>query len=285
MSEIIELFGKSVSSFHNWNEVVRQQHCPFRDKPCYKTRKSNPSIAIGTCSVKYGKALSPIIICPARLLQGHQIFLDCIHLLADHEVGNELHVLQEVGIPGGSVDFFLASVKAGVVMDFVGIEIQTMDTTGTIWPQRQKAIELLGVDPGDREGDSTRAFGMNWKMTSKTILVQMHHKISTFQHLGKKLVLVLQDDLLSYMKREFRFEHLSNPVRFADSLHLHAYRFGESEGMGYSISLISRLSTDADCIGECLGLQAEARVNLEDLLRTLAAKVNSTTRLKLVTDI
>lgn len=32
-------------------------------------------------------------------------------------------------------------------------------------------------------------------MTAKTTLVQMHHKIQTFEHVNKRLVLVTQDGL------------------------------------------------------------------------------------------
>jgi hypothetical protein len=52
-------------------------------------------------------------------------------------------------------------------------------------------------------------------MTAKTTLVQLHHKIRTLEHLSKKLVLVAQDHLLAYMKKEFTFAHLepvSKPV-------------------------------------------------------------------------
>ena len=44
------------------------------------------------------------------------------------------------------------------------------------------------------------SFGMNWKMTAKTILVQLHHKVDTFENLNRKLVLVLQQPLLDYMR-------------------------------------------------------------------------------------
>lgn len=64
---------------------------------------------------------------------------------------------------------------------------------------------------------------MNWKMTAKTILVQMHHKIETFEHVHKKLVLVIQDKLLQYMSKEFNFSHLKSPALLGDSMHLHAY--------------------------------------------------------------
>jgi hypothetical protein len=48
-----------------------------------------------------------------------------------HKRNNELHLLQEISIPGGNVDYFLASVKQKKIIDFIGIEIQTLDTTGS----------------------------------------------------------------------------------------------------------------------------------------------------------
>ena len=69
-----------------------------------------------------------IIICPFRLLEHNQIFMDCLHLLTLHEPGNELYLIPEVQIPGGNVDYFLVSAKNKKVKDFIGIELQTMDT-------------------------------------------------------------------------------------------------------------------------------------------------------------
>ena len=122
MSKIIEIFGLDTHSAQNWERVIQEQHCPFRQRVCYKTRKSDPSLAIGTCTVLYGRDPQPVMICPARLLERGQIFADCLHLLTNHEPGNELHVVPEVRIPGGSVDFFLVSVRNNRVRDFVGIE-------------------------------------------------------------------------------------------------------------------------------------------------------------------
>jgi hypothetical protein len=105
---------------------------PLLGKRCYKVRKSDPDTSIGSCSVLYGRPPEPIIICPTRLIERRQIFTDCFHLLTTHEPGNELHIVPEVSIPGGSVDYFLVSAKGGKVKDFVGIELQTLDTTGTV---------------------------------------------------------------------------------------------------------------------------------------------------------
>jgi hypothetical protein len=113
----------------------------YLNKKCYKIRKSDPDIAIGSCTVLYGRELEPVIICPTRLIERRQIFTDCFHLLTTHEPGNELHIVSEVSIPGGSVDYFLVSAKDGKVKDFVGIELQTLDTTGTVWPERQRLLQ------------------------------------------------------------------------------------------------------------------------------------------------
>lgn len=278
MSNVIELFGRSAEKpGENWDKVVQEQQCVFLGKKCYKVRKSDPTTAIGSCTVLYGKTHEPIIICPARLIERRQIFTDCFHLLTNHEPGNELHIVPEVSIPGGSVDYFLVSVKDGKVRDFVGIELQTLDTTGTVWPERQRLLKELNLDRADEGESSAKTYGMNWKMTAKTILVQMHHKIETFEHLNKKLVLVVQDKLLVYMMREFNFSHLKSPAVIGDSMHFHAYHLNIQADRSFKLAMQSRLSTDADGIGICLGLQTEAKVELEQILHTLQIKLSEST--------
>jgi hypothetical protein len=119
MSKVVELFGRSAAEpGRSWKTIVQQQQCPFLGKRCYKVRKSDPSISIGTCTVLYGRTADPIIICPTRLIERRQIFIDCLHLLTTHEPGNELHIVSEISIPGGSVDYFLVSVRDKRVRDF-----------------------------------------------------------------------------------------------------------------------------------------------------------------------
>lgn len=278
MSAVIELFGHPASSKStDWDRIVREQRCPFLGKKCYKVRKSDPDISIGSCTVLYGKQSEPVLICPERLTQRGRIFADCIHLLTLHEPGNELHVVSEVQIPGGNVDYFLVSAKNGIVMDFAGIELQTLDTTGTVWPERQRLLRELGLPRGDDAENSDKRFGMNWKMTAKTILVQMHHKIRTFEHVRKTLVLVVQDALAKYMEKEFEFGHLRNPASSGHSMHLHIYEINRQTDGSYKLDLTSRLSTDADGIRRCLGLQAEARMELPSIAHTLQARIGPDT--------
>lgn len=278
MSNVTELFGKaSDNASVDWRRVIDEQTCVFANKRCYKVRKSDPGVSIGTCTVLYRKQPEPVIICPTRLIERGQIFTDCFHLLTTHEPGNELHLVPEVSIPGGSVDYFLVSARDGKVKDFVGIELQTLDTTGTVWPERQRLLKELGVPRADDAEKSDKPYGMNWKMTAKTILVQMHHKVQTFEHVHKKLVLVIQDKLLVYMTKEFKFDHLKNPAAIGDSMHLHAYRMGRATSGDFRLSMVTRLSTDANGIGTCLGLQAEARIELDKIIAALQAKISPAT--------
>ena len=278
MNNIVELFGNAATKPDlDWRQIVVAQACPYTNRRCYKVRKSDPDVSIGTCAVLYGRASQPLIICPARLLERRQIFTDCLHLLTTHQPGNELHIVSEVSVPGGSVDYFLVSAKEGRVKDFVGVEIQTLDTTGTVWPERQRLLKQFDVPRSDAAEASTKPYGINWKMTAKTILVQMHHKIQTFEHVNKKLALVIQSNLLDYMSREFNFSHLSNPPSLGDSLHFHAYQMSRQADSLYKIGLGSRLSTDAAGMAICLGLQAEARVELDTIMEALQAKLSDTT--------
>ena len=276
-SKVLELFGNSMRSEHDWATIVQQQWCPFTNTRCFKVRKSAPDVSIGTCSVRYGKGGRDVIICPNRLLERRQVFTDCLHLLTQHDPGNELHIVPEVSIPGGSVDFFLASVKKGKVKDFVAIEFQTLDTTGTLWPERQRLLNTLGIKVSKKELQSTKTFGMNWKMTAKTILVQLHHKVETLEHIGKHLVLVIQDCLLAYLRSEFNFSHLTN-VRVGDTMHIHSYTM-EEDGGQFTIQLDTRLSTDAAGVAECLGLRAETRIEFEAIIAELEKRISAKTLL------
>jgi len=278
MSKVIELFGHSTKSdtSPDWQQIVSQQLCPYLNRTCIKVRKSSPEISIGTCSVFYGKQDNPIVICPYRLLERRQIFVDCFHLLSLHEPGNELHVVSEIAIPGGSVDYFLVSARNKKVVDFVGIELQTLDTTGTVWPERQRFLQEQGFEVEAVDASSTKKFGMNWKMTAKTILVQLHHKIQTFENINRHLVLVIQDDFLSYMRKEFQFEHI-NTARVGDPMHIHSYDLARTDNGTFRLNLNSRLSTDTEGVARFLGLQANANIEFEKIIKQLEARISTDT--------
>lgn len=276
MSRVLELFGHTANEPPDWASVVRQQLCPYIGAACIKTRKSQPNVAIGTCCVSYGREQRSLVICPNRLLSGAKVILDCTRYLRSHEPSNDLHVVPEVTVPGGSVDYFLVSVDKGAVLDFVGIELQALDTTGTVWPARQRFLTSVGHPVHDEEAASSRRYGMNWKMTAKTTLVQLHHKVRTFEAVGRQLVLVLQDELMSYLQRDFAFAHVGqasdhHPMQF------HSYSVHHGDQAHSQLELVERLSTDTEGVRRCLDLQTEARVDTEHLVEQLRGKVGPNT--------
>lgn len=276
MSKICELFGLYCQNTSlNFKKALQCQICPYTRRTCIKMRKSNPTVKIGTCSVKYQK--QNVIICPFRLLDRNQIFNDCLHLLTMHETGNELYLIPEVKIPGGYVDYLLVSAKDKKVKDFIGIELQTMDTTGTVWPERQKFLHEQGLDVNTEDLNNNKPFGMNWKMTFKTILLQMHHKSETFEHLNKHFVLIIQKPLFDRMKSDFSFDDIDG-VRLNDPINIHSYDF-TAEDEKLALSLSTRVSTDSIGIAKCLGLNAGKKVETENLIRTLEAKLTDLNRL------
>lgn len=271
MSKIVELFGLNCrNAMPSLKNAIKRQVCPFTGGKCVKTRKSQPSVAIGTCTISYQD--DDVIICPFRLLEKNQIFIDCLHLLTAHEPGNRIHLIPEVKIPGGNVDFFLVSARNGRVMDFVGIELQTMDTTGTVWPERQRLLSREGFKVLKKDVRNMRSFGMNWKMTAKTILVQMHHKAQTFEAVNKHLVLIVQAPLMQYMEQAFDFNHVSQAL-IGNAVHFHSYTLN-NVGNSLQLSLSSRKSTDAAGVRRCLGLRAEPTMTLSELICALEPRLS-----------
>lgn len=278
MNRIVELFGLNCRrAMPTLKRALSDQSCPFTGTKCVKTRKSQPSVAIGSCTVSYQE--DDVIICPFRLLDKNQIFIDCLHLLTAHEPGNQIHLIPEVKIPGGNVDYFLVSARDEKVMDFVGIELQTMDTTGTVWPERQRLLQGEGFKVLQKDVRNVRSFGMNWKMTAKTILVQMHHKAQTFEAINKHLVLIVQEPLMRYMERAFDFSHVSRAL-IGNAVHFHSYTLNDHGG-ALKLSLDTRKSTDAAGIGKCLGLRAKPTMALQELIGVLESRLSDCNRLSL----
>jgi hypothetical protein len=60
-------------------------------------------------------------------------------------------------------------------------------------------------------------------------------------------------------------------------MHFHAYQMTEQPDHSYRLTLQSRLSTDVAGIAQCLGLQAEARVELDEIIKALEAKISPAT--------
>lgn len=262
-------------SRREWQRIISSAYCQYLEKECDKVRKSQPDVTLGTCTVGYMGL--PIVICPHRLLQQRQIFTDVLHLLEKHTPGNQLHVVPEIAIPGGNVDYFVCSVQRAEIKDYVAVEIQTLDTTGTVWLSRQELAQQLLKTPATTGGN--KGYGMNWKMTAKTILMQLHHKAATLELMGKKLTLVVQDVFYEYLTRVFSTSALRD-AETADSVHFHVYGLAQGPEGTFSLELRSRTSTTTVGLEQMLGLRQSAQIAEEELLTRIQAKIGPSTLLK-----
>lgn len=269
----LELYGRTAEAIippAEWRDIISHERCPFLGRRCIKTRKSDPTITIGTCTVGYSHI--PIAICPHRFLQDGKIFYDVIPLLANHQPGNDIYVVPEISVPGGDIDFFVLSMGGQNVADYLGLEIQTLDTTGTVWPARQKLIRDL-LEHQEELAEDDRSYGMNWKMTAKTILMQIHHKAETLELLKKKLVLVIQDAFYDYIAREFSTTSLVDATS-NDPVHFHVYNMVQSASGSFSLDLVKQESTSTVGIEQMLGRKRAAGVSETELLSGVRSRIS-----------
>lgn len=273
---VLELYTMSAAQWRAANnrlELLREQHCAYLGRRCLKMRKSAPDVTIGTCTVNFGG--NALVICPYRFLQRKQIFRDVIPLLERHEPGNEIHVVSEVEIPGGNIDYFVASVKEGEIIEYLALEVQALDTTGTVWPARQVFIQA-NIEPAQEVAVGN--YGMNWKMTAKTTLLQLHHKAQTLAGLGKKLVLALQDGLYDYMGREFDTSML-HPASTSDAVQFHVYSLVAQGAGDFALNLSARYSTTPAGIEVMLGSSRNIEISEAELKAKIMPKLSRKTLL------
>ena len=175
-------------------------------------------------------------------------------------------------MPGGTIDYFLVAADGSLVLDYVGIEIQSLDTTGSggIWLARED-LRSGRLAPA-------YAYGINWRMSAKTILMQMLHKADSFQGLGKKLVLAVQTPFFDYLSREFRTVHLRDANR-DDTVHFHIYDTILQDA-ALHIVLRERKSTNAEGIAQMLVLGREAEIASQEVLARIEAKMAAARRIQ-----
>lgn len=66
----------------------------------------------------------------------------------------------------------------------------------------------------------------------------------------------------------------------ADAMHFHSYSFLETDGR-YDLRLERRLSTDAEGVAACLGLNAEPEIGLGEIVAQLERKISTATLLRI----
>jgi len=192
---IFEFFGYRVDDTSDAALLAAEtQTCPINGNICQKS--FNDGVVSGVCAIK-PITTEPVICCPIRLYAGgYRILSDISARLfgadlslvegrvaakfaIDHNQecvavfgkgwGGELRLPQKSKRGGYFVDWVLAKLNSqGQLIEFVAVEVQTIDTTGTY----RSGYEALRTE---RAVKKTTA-GLNWENVAKRILPQLIYK-------------------------------------------------------------------------------------------------------------
>lgn len=201
---IVEFFGRTPLDPAARSDIASVR-CPFVSGACIKPNH-------GACSLEMAIG-GPIIACPNRLYaENYKILTEIADRVfgvqtrlvrasevddlvkTDALIGNEVAVFgrywgQELPLPrprnnagdkSGSyfMDWILARLdKAGQLLEFTAVEVQTIDTTGSYKAQADAYFAGHSYQEGGRSkpGFSGKA-GMNWENVNKRILPQLIYK-------------------------------------------------------------------------------------------------------------
>jgi hypothetical protein len=184
---LIEVFG------HAPNDATSQARkywelkaCPFIGRACTKHDHTN-TICYGTCSVS--NAGQEVVICPNRLYANNyesirhvseDVFGKLPFMMFDEYIKKANASLEcvvalgqnsgkEVKLSKMSMDWVLAHIKNGKLVEYVGIEVQSIDITGNYRDAWYAARDQKSVMPAS-------GHGLNWANVHKRLMPQIIRK-------------------------------------------------------------------------------------------------------------
>ncbi len=190
--DLIEVFGYAPDDLSpQCRSLWRLSACPFINKQCTKTNHDS-SVIYGTCSVT--SAFGDCVICPNRLYErdyavlrsiGKEVFdssLDfymyeqfiplrenmksCIVALGQNS-GREVKIGTNL-----SMDWVLAKIENGQLIEYVGVEVQSIDITGNYrdaWHSYKNLTDQTQLIPSS-------GHGMNWANVHKRLIPKIIRK-------------------------------------------------------------------------------------------------------------
>lgn len=139
-----------------------------------------------------------IAVCPKRFY-AIDFFRDVIAHCWPGQAPATPVITREIKMEGfGNVDFVIADVQNGAIGQFLSVELQTVDITGSAFPAYQAICD--GEDMPLRSGH-----GFNWKNVYKRYITQLIHKGFLHQHWKSKIIAVIPDQVYEEIIRHGRF--------------------------------------------------------------------------------
>ena len=190
--DLVEVFGYAPDDTTTQCRSLWQlSACPFMNKPCTKANHDG-TIIYGTCSVT--SPFGDCVICPNRLYENnyaalraiaHEAFdkdlqflmyeqfiplrekaKNCVVALGQNS-GKEVRIGTSL-----SMDWVLARIQKGKLVEYVGVEVQSIDITGNYrdsWHSYKNISKKTSVIPSSKHG-------MNWANVHKRLIPQIIRK-------------------------------------------------------------------------------------------------------------
>lgn len=190
--------------------------CPFIQSRCVKRSTQRQGEAYPICSLWRGTppdrlirredaATNLIAVCPKRFY-AIDFFRDVVaHCWPGEPPVNPI-ITREIKMEGfGNVDFVIADMQDGAIGQFLSVELQTVDITGSAFP----AYEAIC---GNYNLPARSGHGFNWKNVYKRYITQLIHKGFLHQHWRSKIVAVIPDQVYDEIVRHGPFVE-ANDIR------------------------------------------------------------------------
>ncbi|MCF6287267.1 MAG: hypothetical protein L3K26_19105 [Candidatus Hydrogenedentes bacterium] len=198
-----EVLGEPANQMRN--PVNADYQCPFMNSRCKKSsqRIEGPYPVCSIFKTKVNAVENLIAVCPKRFLETTFIQDIVDHCWTGSKPKN-FDFVHEVKMGNvGVVDVVVAELDAtkSQVLNFVSVELQAIDITGTYEPAYSALLN------GSSLSEKT-TYGFNWANVRKRYITQLVSKGFYHHQWGTRIASVLQDHVFNYFQKQLQFDEL-----------------------------------------------------------------------------
>jgi Restriction endonuclease NotI. len=198
---ICEILGQPAAQMPN--PANEHYLCPFKNAVCSK-RNHRSDAPFPVCSIfrraKNTIPATPVIICPKRLYAA-DIYNDVITHCWPYSKPKHPIIVHEIKMGTvGNVDMVIADLSTDKldISNFVSIELQAIDTTGSYEPAYTSIVLNSALD-------KRPTYSFNYKNVQKRLVSQLINKGFYHHHWETKLIAVVQDVIYENIKTSIDF--------------------------------------------------------------------------------
>lgn len=206
LNVIAEILGEPASQMHN--PANAEYQCPFINSLCIKlSHKLEGPYPVCTLHRRRVHRTPPelVCVCPKRFFEP-DLINDIIKHCWPGAPPDNPQLAHEIKMAGfGNVDFVIADIdeQTGDVRNFVSVEIQAVDITGTYEPAYSAIINR------EPEVVTDKSYGFNWANVRKRFITQLITKGFYHHHWQSRIVAVLQSTLYDEIRKHIPFAESS----------------------------------------------------------------------------